>query len=60
MNEYHLDWVRALTAGLLVALSMWAARRLFPRRKAATLIGAVIGIALLVLASYISWNLKQA
>jgi hypothetical protein len=59
MNEYHVDWGRALTAGLVVALTTWVSRRLFPNRRAAPFVGAVIGVAILILASYVSWTLKR-
>jgi sugar phosphate permease len=59
MNEYHLDWRKALMAGLVVSLATWASGRLFPGRRAAPFIGAAIGIAILILASYASWTLSH-
>jgi len=59
MSEYHVDWGGALTAGLVVGLTTWASRRLFPNRRAAHFVGAAIGVAILILVSYVSWSLKR-
>ena len=60
MNGYHLEWWKALTAGVVVSLTTWAFQRLLPGRKVAPyLLGAVVGAALLVLASFVSWSLAH-
>ena len=59
MDGYHLDWWKALTAGVVVSLTTWAFHRLFPGRKAAPYLGALVGAALLVLASFVSWSLAH-
>ena len=59
MNGYHLEWWKAVGAALVLSVTIWAAGRLVPGRKAAPFIGAVVGVALLILASYVSWALTH-
>ena len=59
MNGYHLEWWKAVGAALVLSVTIWAAGWLFPGRKAAPFIGAVVGVGLLILASYVSWALTH-
>lgn len=55
-NGYQVDWWKAIGAGLVLSLVIWASGRLFPGRRGAPYIGAAVGVAALILASYLSWQ----
>ena len=57
-SGYQIDWWKAIGAGVVLSLVIWASGRLFPGRRAAPYIGAAVGIAALILASYVSWRLS--
>jgi len=60
VNEFHIEWWKALGAGLVFGLVTWAFQRLLPTRKAVPFVmGAVIGGGILVLGSYLSWRLNH-
>jgi hypothetical protein len=58
-NGYQVDWGKALAAGLVLTIVIWASGRLFPGRRAAPLLGAAVGVAALILASYLSWRFNH-
>jgi hypothetical protein len=55
-SGYQVDWWRAVAAALVVTVTTLASRRLFPTLRAAPFLGAAIGAAVLILASYVSWE----
>jgi hypothetical protein len=58
-SGYHVDWWKAFAAAVVVTGATWTFRRLFPTLKAAPFLGAALGAALLILASYISFKLEH-
>jgi uncharacterized membrane protein YeaQ/YmgE (transglycosylase-associated protein family) len=58
-SAYQVEWWKAVAAALVVTLTTLASRRLFPTLRGAPFIGAVIGAAVLILGSYLSWKLEH-
>jgi hypothetical protein len=58
-NGYQVDWGKAIAAGLVLTIVIWASGRLFPGRRAAPFLGAAVGVAAFILASYLSWRFNQ-
>jgi hypothetical protein len=57
-NGYQVDWWKAIAAGLVLSVVIWGSGRLFPGRRAAPFLGALVGVAALILVSYLSWRLQ--
>jgi hypothetical protein len=58
-SEYQVEWWKAVGAAVVLTGAVWGARRLLPTLRAAPFLGAVFGVAILILASYVSWRLEH-
>jgi len=58
-SGYQVDWGKAIAAGLVLTIVIWASGRFFPGRKAAPFLGAANAVAAFILARYLSWRFNH-